>query len=134
MDIVCVEDNEDFTFFLSKALKDLETIEYGIYGQATDAMGALSNGEISLPKMFLLDIDLPDMDGFTFLRELRDSSLYRNIPVVMLSSSDNPTDIQKASQLGANAYVTKPGGFKQIKGMVADICDFWLKHHKLPAA
>ncbi|MBL3657149.1 response regulator [Fulvivirga sediminis] len=134
MDIVCVEDNEDFTFFLSKALKNQENIEYGIYGLAADALMALSNMEVSLPKMILLDIDLPDKDGFSFLRELRDSNVLKHIPVVMLSSSENPRDIQKACQLGANAYVTKPGGFSQIKVLVQDICDFWLRHHRNPAA
>ena len=76
---------------------------------------AYDNAEV--PRIVLLDINLPDRDGFSVLRELRDR--YATIAVIMLSSSDHPADIKRAAEAGAQCYLAKypqPGVLKEVVG------------------
>ena len=84
------------------------------------------DGPGRLPKLILLDLKMPRMDGRAALRELRSRSETRNIPVVMVSSSDQPIDVRDCYELGANSFVVKqltpwsPGTY------LVDTVRYWL--------
>jgi len=77
------------------------------------------------PAVILLDLKLPKVNGLEVLRSVRSTEGLRSIPVVMLTSSHEESDLVKSYELGVNAYVVKPVEFKQFVGAIADLGIFW---------
>jgi DNA-binding response OmpR family regulator len=132
--ILLVEDDENDVFFFTRALKKL-AIENPLRvvsdgQQALDYIEGRSpfanREEFPLPHLILLDLKLPQVKGLDVLKRVRevcDPSLV----VVILSSSKSQSDISKAYQLGANAYLTKPANFEGLVGLVRTVNEFWLQ-------
>ena len=94
----------------------------------------LQDAEGGLPALILLDLQMPGKDGLTMLRELRATPQTVSVPVVVLSSSDEPRDIANAYAAGANSYLRKPVDFDQFVQLVTDVHRYWLVHNTLPPA
>ncbi len=77
------------------------------------------------PAVVLLDLKLPKVNGLEVLQTVRSTEHLRSIPVVMLTSSHEETDVLRSYQLGVNAYVVKPVEFKQFVEAIADLGIFW---------
>jgi CheY-like chemotaxis protein len=77
------------------------------------------------PAVLLLDLKLPKLDGLEVLKAIRESEDLRSIPVVMLTSSREEPDLQRAYALGVNAYVVKPVEFKEFVSAISDLGVFW---------
>lgn len=77
------------------------------------------------PSLILLDLNMPKMDGRAVLKELKNDEALRRIPVVILSTSDQDSDILSAYELHANAYVVKPCELKPYFTTIQKISDFW---------
>jgi CheY-like chemotaxis protein len=77
------------------------------------------------PAVVLLDLKLPKVNGLEVLQTVRQTESLRSIPVVMLTSSHEETDVLRSYQLGVNAYVVKPVEFKQFVEAIADLGIFW---------
>ncbi|CAN7436729.1 response regulator [Rhizobacter sp. LjRoot28] len=77
------------------------------------------------PAVILLDLKLPKVNGLEVLRVVRSTPALRSIPVVMLTSSQEESDVLKSYELGVNAYVVKPVDFKQFVAAIADLGVFW---------
>jgi CheY-like chemotaxis protein len=77
------------------------------------------------PAVMLLDLKLPKVDGLEVLKEVRATSELRSIPVVMLTSSREEPDLERAYQLGVNAYVVKPVEFRDFVAAISDLGVFW---------
>lgn len=77
------------------------------------------------PAVILLDLKLPKVNGLEVLRVVRSTPALRSIPVVMLTSSQEESDVLKSYELGVNAYVVKPVEFKQFVAAIADLGVFW---------
>jgi len=78
------------------------------------------------PALVLLDLKLPLLGGLDVLKALREDPLGRSIPVVVLTTSEMPTDISQAYASGANAFVQKPMGFPALVALVQALRAFWL--------
>lgn len=85
------------------------------------------------PGIVLLDLNLPRKDGREVLSEMKSDELLRSIPVVVLTSSQADTDIQRSYRLHANGYVTKPADFEQFLEAMRTIEEFWFRLAKLPS-
>ncbi len=79
-----------------------------------------------MPKLVLLDIMMPKMNGFEVLERLRHEGKTCKMPIVVFSSSDEPQDVKKAYALGATSYVVKPIGFDEFLKTVLVTCRYWL--------
>jgi CheY-like chemotaxis protein len=77
------------------------------------------------PAVILLDLKLPKVNGLEVLQTVRNTEPLRSVPVVMLTSSHEETDVLRSYQLGVNAYVVKPVEFKQFVEAIADLGIFW---------
>jgi CheY-like chemotaxis protein len=77
------------------------------------------------PAVLLLDLKLPKMDGLQVLEAVRHDASLRSIPVVMLTSSREEPDLDRAYSLGVNAYVVKPVEFKEFVSAISDLGLFW---------
>ena len=78
-----------------------------------------------LPKLVVMDIKMPRKSGFEVLEWIKSDSILRRIPVVIVSSSDNPADINRAYELGANAYMVKPVDFRAVEHLFESITHYW---------
>ncbi len=87
-----------------------------------------------LPDLILLDLKIPEMNGFQLLEELRKDKSLLPIPILILTISNNPEDVQRAYSLGANAFIHKPGMFKDFINVFKKLDRFWLQLIKLPNA
>jgi len=85
-----------------------------------------------LPAVILLDIKLPRVNGLEVLRRLKSHGRFRTIPVVMLTSSSENTDLRTAYELGANSYIVKPVDFDKFMEVAEQIELFWCVLNKAP--
>jgi two-component system, response regulator len=83
-------------------------------------------GDADLPRVVLLDVKLPLIDGIEVLRELKADPRTRRIPVVMMTSSAEDRDLAAAYELGANSYIVKPVDIEQFFSAVQQVGLYWL--------
>ncbi|HEY9622554.1 MAG TPA: response regulator [Crinalium sp.] len=86
-----------------------------------------------LPALLLLDWNLPRRSGPEVLRWLKQQPGLKRLPVVMLSSSREQANINQAYDLGANSYLTKPGGIEALSELLRTIHAYWLRYSEQPA-
>ena len=79
------------------------------------------------PKVILLDLKLPKIDGLEVLKRIRSDARTKMIPIVMFTSSKAQTDVIKSYQLGVNSYIVKPVNFERFTEAVRDLCLYWLE-------
>jgi CheY-like chemotaxis protein len=89
------------------------------------ARGAHANRVPGNPAVVLLDLKLPKIDGLEVLAEIRATAALKSLPVVMLTSSREETDLLRSYELGVNAYVVKPVEFRAFVDAIADLGVFW---------
>ena len=85
------------------------------------------------PDIILLDLNIPRMDGRELLGKIKSDPRLKQIPVVVLTTSQAEEDIFKAYHLNANCYISKPVDLDQFNKIVRNIEDFWLKTVRLPS-
>lgn len=84
------------------------------------------------PRVILLDLKMPKVDGMQVLKQVRSHSETKHIPVVMMTSSQEEKDIVKSYDLGANSYIVKPVDFNKFMDSVSDVGFYWLLLNKPP--
>ncbi len=84
------------------------------------------------PDLILLDLNLPRMSGHELLRHLKHDQRFRQIPVVVLTTSGRPDDVRLAYEEGANAYLLKPVEFARFTDVMSHLGKFWLELVELP--
>lgn len=134
VDILLVEDNPNdveltlHAFRKYRIANHIEVVRDGV--EALDflfATGAYADRDAShLPKVILLDLKLPRVDGLEVIRRLRANPLTRTLPVVVLTSSNEQRDIVESYNLGINSYIRKPVDFDQFSESVRTIGMYWL--------
>ena len=133
VEILVVEDEEDHARLIVKTLQSLGQLKNKIIltenGQdALDYLfkeGEYKDAEHDLPMLIMLDIKMPMKNGFEVLKEIKSDKRLRNIPVVMLSTASNVADIEKALELGANDYISKPVRFEDFRSKVNSMGYYW---------
>ncbi|MGZ3885749.1 MAG: response regulator [Bacteroidia bacterium] len=111
--ILLIDDDKDDQFFFFKAIKEIDPAI--ICEAADDGRKGLNRLESGFtPDIIFLDLNMPQMNGFDFLRAVKQSGELKQIPVVIFSTSNNPQDIKKAEDLGAAAFLTKPNNMAKL--------------------
>ncbi|MDO8473807.1 MAG: response regulator [Dehalococcoidia bacterium] len=134
VEILLVEDNANDAELTLRALKKhnlanslvwvkdgAEALEF-LFGK-----GAYSNREVGAgPKVVLLDLKLPKVDGLEVLRRVRADERTRVLPIVVLTSSMEEKDVVESYRLGVNSYIVKPVDFDKFVKVVSDLGLYWL--------
>ncbi|MFD1141224.1 response regulator [Larkinella insperata] len=106
--IFIVDDDEDDQFLIQHAfLRFLPGCRLELLGNGVELLGKLELVPY-LPALILLDVNMPYLGGFETLEQLREHPLYKSLPVVMLTTSNQAEDRQRAFLLGAKDFITKP--------------------------
>ena len=139
-DLLIVEDNPSDLEFTLRALKKcpkihaIQTVKDG--AEALDFIfcsGAYEERKgRNLPKVILLDLKLPKVNGIEVLKKLRADARTRPCPVVILTSSQEERDITESYRCGANSYIVKPVEFEKFVQAIGHISLYWLLHNKPP--
>ena len=133
-DILLVEDNPDdveltrIAFAEAKIANDLVVMKDG--AEALDylfARGAYADRDPEdLPSIVLLDLNLPKVDGREVLQAIRANEATRSLPVVVLTTSAEPFDVEASYALGVNSYIQKPVDFERFVWAVKQVGLYWL--------
>ena len=127
IDILLVEDNANDAELTLRALKqrNLANLVH-VCRDGAEALAFFARTNGAVPKVILLDLKLPKVDGLEVLRRLKADERTKAIPVVVLTSSREEPDIERAYALGANSYIVKPVDFEAFARAVADVGLYWL--------
>jgi len=127
IDILLVDDNMEDAEMIIRALKKHNMGRYFLHVQdGEEALHYLYSAPAkNFPKLIILDLKMPKVDGADVIRKLKSDELRKVIPIVVLTSSSEETDIVKSYKLGANAYIVKPMNFEKFTMAIQEIGLFW---------
>jgi two-component system response regulator len=141
-DILLVEDNRDDVELTLHALRKEKLANHiFVVRDGEEALEFLfCTGQFAArsidrhPKLVLLDLKLPKIDGMEVLKRMKEDERTRTIPVVILTSSKEDRDLIKGYNLGANSYIQKPVDFDQFRETVKQVGLYWLLVNQPPLA
>jgi two-component system response regulator len=139
VEILLVEDNPDDAEITLRALKRANfanNVQWLKDGEEAMAFlfsdGPYLNQPPPRPRVILLDIKMPKVDGIEVLRRIKADKRTRSIPVVMLTSSKEETDLVRSYDLGVNSYLVKPVDFQRFSEEVTRVGYYWVAMNKMP--
>ena len=139
VDILLVEDNPADAELAMRALRTGKLANHVTWvkdgAEALDFIfrkGAYAGRPDQNPRLILLDLKLPKVDGFEVLKHIKEDERTRAIPVVMVTSSQEWRDMSDSYKLGVNSYVVKPVDFEQFSETVAKAGFYWMLVNKTP--
>lgn len=139
-DILLIEDNPTDTELILRTLKkqnpDLKVQVINDGALAIEFLSELSNNvsknSNKSPRVILLDLDMPKVDGFQVLRRVKADKFINTIPVVILTSSTNEKDIAECYKSQANSYVVKPLDYENFFQAISAIVHYWIDLNNPP--
>jgi CheY-like chemotaxis protein len=132
-DILVIEDDIDDQYLINDAFKQSAgTFNLKFASHGAEALEMISNHHY-FPNLILLDINMPVMNGFEVLEQLRSSIHFWRIPVLVLTTSSTPADIDRAYELGATSLIIKPSKHGDLLKLVEQIKSYWFQLVTLPS-
>ena len=130
--VLLVEDSDDDVELTRVALRNTGTrIELDVARDGEEALQTLMSRR-PRPDLILLDLNMPRMDGREFLARLKGHPEWGTVPVIVLTTSSSPDDIEACYAGGANCYVTKPVDFNDFRQALTTLFAFWFGIARLP--
>src|SRR5712671_6048001 len=138
--ILLVEDRDDDVYLVRQALSRADVRNpFFVVRDGEEAMAYLegtgkyqNREEYPLPDIMLLDLKMPRMDGFDVLRYVRSKPEFKPLRIIVLTSSEDLADVNRAYELGANSFLVKPLEFENYSAMLRTLASFWLHHSRAP--
>jgi CheY-like chemotaxis protein len=137
--ILLAEDNQNDVDLTILALSEyhlannIEVVNDGVEVlEYLRSQGRFKGRKPSYPAVILLDLKMPRLDGIGVLKEIKNDPVLKLIPVVMVTSSREETDLVQSYKLGVNAYVVKPVDFNQFIDAIKQLGAFWAVLNELP--
>lgn len=137
-EVLLVEDNPGDVFLTQEAFREGHArLRLAVVGDGEEAMRYLRREkpfeDAPRPDLVLMDLNLPKKDGRELLAELKQDTDLRQIPVIILTTSESQQDVWRAYKLHANCYLTKPLEVDSFMQKIRSIEDFWLTVARLPS-
>lgn len=112
--IVAIDDEKSIRFILDNTFKS--DYEVTTWDNGLDALNDLQAG--NLPDIILCDIEMPQMDGFEFVKQVRSTGFFDDIPLIMLSGKEDSKDRIRCFEMGADDYILKPFNPKELRARI----------------
>lgn len=126
--VLLVEDDAVDVMTVKRCFRQLKiSNELMVAGNGEDAMRLLSQTDTVMPCIILLDINMPKMNGLELLHHLKTSADLKKIPVVMLTSSKEESDVVHCFDLGIAGYMVKPVEYEEFVNIIELLCAYWSK-------
>lgn len=132
--VLLIDDDQDDARLIAKQIQIVSThsVEVRWLSCGVEALqllrGSAANESAPIrPSLILLDLNMPLMDGFEVLQAIKSDAQLAGIPVVVLSTSDDPHQVAHCYALHANGYVVKPVSLSELRQALEAICRFWLE-------
>jgi two-component system, response regulator len=126
LNVLLVEDNPDDERMTLRALQKAGVEHVTVARDGAEAISCLfENGDDALPHLVLLDLKLPKLNGLEVLERIRSDERTTSLPVVILTSSDDETDIATGYKLRANSYVQKPVDYSKFMDIIGALGTYW---------
>lgn len=132
--LVIEDDRDDFellqdVFRMSRPEIELRYVEGG--EEALAYFKELPPSLKSAPLLILLDLNMPKVDGWQILQEIKSSDALKHIPTIVFTNSNSREEAVKIYKMGANTFIRKPAGFGELKHFVEIFCQYWFQHARL---
>ncbi|MCB9091986.1 MAG: response regulator [Halobacteriovoraceae bacterium] len=128
IEILLVEDEEADVSIIKRTFRKSQIVnDLHVAKSVNEAREFLSNRNHDHPDLILLDINMPGEKGTALLKEIKTDSELKNIPVIMLSSSELSEDLRTSYLNGANCYVKKPVNLEDLVNAIKQIETFWFQ-------
>lgn len=129
--VLLVDDDPEYTHLVQEAIRvSTPRCDLRVMSTGGDLLTWLENNR--RPSLILLDIQMPNVNGFEILSTLKNSDRYKVIPVVMLSASEHRADMLRSYQEGANGYVTKPITYTDLQNRLGLLSYYWFDIAQTP--
>jgi CheY-like chemotaxis protein len=138
--ILLVDDRADDVLLIQRALVKAKVYNpVLVVRDGEEAMSYLQGTGIysdrtryPFPNLMLLDLKMPRMDGFQVLEAIRANREFRSLRVIVLTSSQEIRDVNRAYELGASSFLVKPLEFDNYEGLMRTLSSFWLRRNAMP--
>jgi CheY-like chemotaxis protein len=138
--IIVADDDEGERYLIQKAMEDsgvtgeIEFVEDGqvLVDRLTNQLAAAKSGPARLPCLILLDLNMPRMDGREVLNVVKSHPDLKRIPIVVMTNSKNPHDVDSTYRSGANSFFTKPLNYSDLVDLMRLLKTYWLETASLP--
>jgi CheY-like chemotaxis protein len=127
MKILIVEDNKIALMGIKKILSEYPNMEIYTAENGLKALEFLTENQTELPHFTLLDLNMPIMNGFEFLKEIHKNKNLKTLPVIIHTTSFNSLDIKKCEELGVCGYFVKELDMVKYKSNLKLIADYWIE-------
>ncbi len=131
--ILIAEDDSDDRFLIQKALEEsgkgfkIDFVENGV--ELIDHLNKIKNQKQgkNYPRFILLDLNMPKMDGREVLKDIKTNDSFKNIPVIIFSTTKSQLEVRRCYELGANTYIVKPASFESLVKAIHQIRTYWFE-------
>lgn len=139
-EILLIEDNSTDTELILRTFKkqraDLK-VQIAVDGAAaievlSKLADSIAKKAVRAPKVIILDLNMPKMNGQQVLQKVKENKFTSTIPVVILTSSANETDIRECYRLQANSYIVKPTDYEEFSRTISEIVRYWIDLNQTP--
>ena len=131
--IIVAEDDADDRYLMQTALAETgfqENVTFVDNGveliHHLESIGDFPT-ETDYPKLILLDLNMPKMDGREVLKKIKTHDTFRKIPVIVFSTTKNQMEVKRCYDLGANTYIVKPVSYDTLVETMRQLCTYWFK-------
>lgn len=130
--LLLVDDDVDDFLFIQKSIRESQLVDRVIHLKGgEELMEYLWNSPA--PALIFLDLNMPKKNGQEVLKEIREYSHFRRIPIVIFTTSGKKTDIIKAYESGANSYIKKPSNLREYREVITETLNYWLNLSLIPS-
>ena len=131
--IIVAEDDADDRYLMQTALgetgfqENVTFVDNGV--ELIHHLENLSDftGDPDYPKLIILDLNMPKMDGREVLKKIKSNDVFKKIPVVVFSTTKNQMEVKRCYDLGANTYIVKPVSYEVLVETMRQLCTYWFK-------
>lgn len=129
--ILHVEDNPAHAELVSRGLEALQIdLDLILFKDGMEIINHIHDITKPLPQMILLDLNLPKVKGLEVLKQIRESERHHATPVIILSTSEAKSDIERAYEKKANSYLVKPLDFDNFQTMIVTCGRYWINYNQ----